>query len=215
MKPANDSTKDYKALVQRGYDLCAAAYDQARQGEANPELTLLTSRLEDGATVLDIGCGAGVPIAWTLAQRFIVTGVDISSEMVNRARVNVPYATFTPGDIMSLEFPPSYFDAAVAFYLIFHLPREEHPELLHRIYGWLKPGGYLLATVANFSEAPYTEDDFHGVTMYWSNYGLEDYKKMITEIGFTLLETTVIGHGYREAHQVPDEHHPLIFAQKD
>ena len=165
MKQANDPNTDYKALVRQGYDLCAAVYEKARWAETNPELTLLTSRLSYGATVLDVGCGAGVPIARALAERFIVTGVDISCEMISRAHVNVPEGRFILRDIMSVEFPPSCFDAAVAFYSIFHLPREEHPCLFQRIHGWLKPGGYLLATVSQFSEAPYTEDDFHGVTI--------------------------------------------------
>jgi len=214
LKPANDSEMDYKDLVRRGYNSCAAEYDKSRRREAGPELTLLTNRLRDGAAVLDIGCGAGVPIARTLVQRFAVTCVDFSGEMISRARVNVPQATFILGDIMSAELPPSHFDAAVAFYSIFHLPREEHPELLRRIYGWLKPGGYLLATLSYLNEAPYTEDDYMGVTMYWSNYGLEDYKKIIEEVGFTLLETTVVGHGYQAEAQASDERHPLVFARK-
>lgn len=213
MQPANDPKVDYKALVQRSYDLCAATYEEARKAEAIPELDFLTGRLTSGAQVLDIGCGAGVPIARTLAQRLQVTGVDISSEQIRRARMNVPEGTFIQGDIMSATFPSASFDAAVAFYTIFHLPREEHPELLRRIYGWLKPGGYLLATVTLFAEAAYTEHDFFDVTMYWSNYGLEDYKTILAQIGFKLLDTTVIGHGYTEEKQTPAEQHPLIFAQ--
>jgi len=214
LKPADDSQINYKDLVRRGYNSCAAEYDKSRRREAGPELSLLTGQLCDGAAVLDIGCGAGVPVAKTLAQRFAVTGVDISGEMINRARTNVPQATFILGDIMSVELPPSRFDAAVAFYSIFHLPREEHPELLQRIYGWLKPGGYLLATLSYLDEASYTEDDFFGVTMYWSNYGLEDYKRIIEEVGFALLETTVVGHGYGAEVQASEERHPLVFARK-
>lgn len=213
MKPANDPNVDYKALVQRGYDECAAAYQKARRAEANPELDLLIRRLAAGAQVLDIGCGAGIPIAQTLAQRFRVTGVDISGEQIRRAQLNVPLGTFIQGDIMSVTFPSASFDAIVAFYTIFHLPREEHPELLRRIYQWLKPGGYLLATVTSSAEAGYTEDDFFGVTMYWSNYELEDYKAILTEIGFKLLENNVIGHGYTAEEETPPEQHPLIFAQ--
>ena len=213
MQPANDPDVDYKALVQHGYDLCAASYEEARQGEANPELDLLAHRLTNRAQVLDIGCGAGVPIARTLAQRFRVTGVDISSEQIRRARKNVPEGTFIQGDIMSVTLPSAGFDAAVVFYTIFHLPREEHPALLRRICEWLKPGGYLLATVTPVAEAAYTEANFFGVTMYWSNYGLEDYRAILTQTGFKLLETTAIGHGYTEATQTQAEHHPLIFAQ--
>ncbi len=161
MQPANDPAVDYKALVQRGYDLCAASYEEARQGEADPDLDLLIRRLTNGAHVLDIGCGAGVPIARTLAQRFRVTGVDISSEQIRRARRNVPEGTFIQGDIMSVTFPSADFDAAVAYYTIFHLPREEHPELLQRLYGWLKPGGYLLAIGHGYTEEKQTPAEHH------------------------------------------------------
>jgi hypothetical protein len=134
--------------------------------------------------------------------------------MTDRARENVPTGTFIHSDIMSVDLPLSHFAAAVAFYSIFHLPREEHAELFRRIYGWLKPEGYLMATVTTSNEAAYTEDDFFGVTMYWSNYGLNEYKQLLDGIGFNLLETTVIGHGYDDVHQMADERHPLIFAQK-
>jgi SAM-dependent methyltransferase len=227
MKSANDPNVNYKARVQAGYDRAAAAYAEARRGASHPELRLLTERLPIGAAVLDIGCGAGVPIAQALAQKFAVTGVDISGEQIRLARTNVPQGIFLHGDIMALDFPPASFDAVVSFYALFHLPREEHPELLRRIHGWLRPGGLppkadafrrsapggcLLATVTQTAEEAYTEDDFFGVTMYWSNYGLDDYRRLLTEIGFVLLDTTVIGHGYGDEH--PAEVHPLIFAQK-
>lgn len=85
--------------------------------------------------------------------------------------------------------------------------------MLRRIFQWLKPGGYLLATLTYFAEAAYTEDDFFGVRMYWSNYGLDDYKTILTGIGFNLLETTVAGHGYTAEQRAPSEQHPLILAQ--
>ncbi len=213
MQPANDPTVDYKALVQKSYDRIAAVYEEARTGTVHLEVDLLMQKLADGASILDIGCGAGVPIAQTLAQRFHVTGVDISGEQIRRAKLNVPAATFIHGDMMAVDFPPASFDGVVAFYSIFHLPREEHPELLRRIHTWLKPGGYLLATFSQFSESAYTEDDFFDVTMYWSNYGLNEYTMLLTQIGFTLLDSTVTSHGYAEAQQAPTEYHPIIFAQ--
>ena len=214
MRPANDSSVDYKLLVRSGYDLCAAAYHESVRHEAGRELDSLTERLEDGATVLDIGCGAGVPFARALGKRFAVTGVDISSEMLKRARANVPQATFIHGDIMAVEFSPSSFDAAVAFYSIFHLPREEHRKLFRRIYSWLKPGGHLLCSLTRSSEEPYTEDNFHGVTMYWSNYSLQEYEEILIRTGFNLLETSMIGHGYADGYDGPEERHPLVLAQK-
>jgi cyclopropane fatty-acyl-phospholipid synthase-like methyltransferase len=215
MQPANDSNIDYKALVQQGYDVCADAYEEARRDAVTPELGLFTCHLTDNARVLDIGCGAGVPITQELARQYRVTGVDISLEQIRRARRNVPAGTFVQGDIMSVDFPPAYFEGVVAFYAIFHLPREEHPELFRRIHTWLKTGGYLLVTVAHAAEAPYTEENFFGVTMYWSNYGLDDYETILREVGFMVLETSVVGHGYADEKLTLAEQHPIILAQAD
>lgn len=214
MRPATDPSIDYKLIVQRGYDQCAGAYHLARGGEACSELEPLIRQLKDGADVLDIGCGAGVPISRALSRRFAVTGVDISSEMVQKATVNVPAGSFIHADIMSIGFSPACFDAAVAFYSIFHLPRREHPDLFRRIHGWLRPGGYLLATLTLSAEEPYLEDDFFGVPMYWSNHSLEDYRRILAATGFAVLGVTAVGHGYTETHPASVERHPLVLARK-
>ena len=78
MRPANNPCTDYRALVRMSYDQLAPAYAEARGGTDHPELEWLQSRLDDGSSVLDIGCGAGVPITRSLAKRFAVTGVDVS-----------------------------------------------------------------------------------------------------------------------------------------
>jgi ubiquinone/menaquinone biosynthesis C-methylase UbiE len=213
MRLANDPTIDYKALVRQAYDTCSVDYDNSRSRVAPPELNLLTSHLKKGAAVLDIGCGAGVPITSTLAKQYFVTGVDISNGMIARARSNVPDATFINDDIMSVIFPPSSFDAAVAFYSIFNIPRDEHPALLRRILGWLKPGGVFLATFSFNDDSSYT-DDFFGVTMYWSNYGLKVYNSFLVKEGFKSLKTIVIGGGYWDAAKASKERHPLILAKK-
>ena len=214
MTRTDDSEADYRALVKRGYDACAESYEGARRANPEVEIGALLDQLNDGGAALDIGCGAGIPAARFLAERFSVTGVDVSSEMVRRARRNVPTGDFLCDDIMSVDFPPSSFDVAVALFSIFHLPREEHSELFRRIYRWLVPGGHLLCTLSHRSEEGYTEDDFFGVTMYWSIYSLEEYRKMLAEIGFTLLATSTTGSGYQDAAYAINEDHPLVLAQK-
>ena len=206
MTRTDDSEADYRALVKRGYDACAESYENARRADPEVEIGRLLNQPNDGGAVLDIGCGPGVLIARFLAQRFSVTGVDVSSEMVRRARRNVPTGEFICADIMSVDFPPRTFDVVVAFYSVFRLPREEHSDLFRRIHRWLVPGGHLLCTLGHKSEAGYTEDDSFDVTMYWSNYGLEEYEKMLNAIGFTLLATSTVGN--------INESHPLVFAQR-
>jgi cyclopropane fatty-acyl-phospholipid synthase-like methyltransferase len=214
VKPANDPSVDYRALVREGYDACASDFAAARMREDAPGLELLLPRLAKGSRVLDLGCGAGVPIAAALAREHRVVGVDFSAEQIRRARANVPTAEFIEADLMSLDLPAGSFDAAVAFYSIFHLPREEHEPFLARVHRWLQPGGHLLATVTRVREAAYTEDGFFGVRMYWSNWSRDDYVRMLESLGFDLLETRELGHGYGDSEARRPEAHPLLFARK-
>src|SRR4051812_11240585 len=166
---------DPKALVACGYDRCAADYEASRQVHAGPEIGLLSDYLTEGESVLDIGCGSGIPVARKLAHRFKVVGIDISAEQIRRAHDNVPSGTFIHGDVMSVALPPNYFDAVVSFYSLFHIPREEHPELFRRIHKWLKPRGFILLTATLHKEEDAIEDNFFGVPMFYSNFGVADY----------------------------------------
>ncbi len=211
MKPALDSTIDYKRLVAEGYNICAASYEQARRETSHPEIKWLKSQLPNRAHVLDIGCGSGLPVTRELAKRFLVTGVDISAEQIRRARENVRHAEFFHSDIMALDFPAASFDAVVALYVIFHLPRGEHDRLFRNIRRWLKPDGYLLATLSQQPQEAYTEDDFFGAEMFWSNYGMTEYRAMLAEAGFEILSVAQARNGYDA--DFPEEMHPLVICR--
>ncbi|MCY3782299.1 MAG: class I SAM-dependent methyltransferase [Chloroflexi bacterium] len=200
--------------MRRGYDACARAYHESRKAQAPTEIRGLLERLEDGAAVLDVGCGSGVPIAKSLAERHRVTGVDVSGKMVRLARRQVPSGDFRCADVVSTTFEPSSFDAVVALYSIFHIPREAQLALFRRLHRWLKAGGYLLCTLSHHSEPGYTEGDFHGVTMYWSNYGLGEYLGTLANSGFVVLETSSTACGCDETDRGTVEDHPLVLAQR-
>jgi SAM-dependent methyltransferase len=145
---------------------CLEWIQTARSKERARYTSALLDELPFGAKVLDLGCGAGVPTTWELAQRFNVTGVDISARQISLAQQNVPEAHFVQADITQLDFPPASFDAVAAFYSIIHVPRQEQPKLLQDIASWLRPGGLLVATMGTHSiKADYAED-FLGVLMY-------------------------------------------------
>jgi ubiquinone/menaquinone biosynthesis C-methylase UbiE len=200
-----------KTFVAEGYDACGDAYSAARETASVAWLALVTERLASGAAVLDIGCGSGVPVARTLAQTFAVTAVDISAAQIERARRNVPRATFIHGDIMNLAFPQASFDAVVMLYTLFHLPRDEQPALLAKIKRWLKPDGLLLATLARTSHHGYVEDDFFGTSMYWSHFAEADYDPILRQAGLAVIERRKIGHGY--SIDAKSEVHPLVLCR--
>ena len=105
MKPADDPTIDYKVLVQRGYDLCADAYDEARRTEAHPELALLTSRLGDGATVLDVGLAPHqLPMFEGMLRRLTLEEMEGVDEAVKGLPTNMgaDLSVIPAGSLMSL-----------------------------------------------------------------------------------------------------------------
>ena len=153
---------DPKVIVEQGYDRVAERYaawtGESWTGTRARYGSLLLERLPAGATLLELGCGTGIPATREFARHFTVTGVDISGRSIELARQNVPGATFLHADMGTLDFPPASFDAIVAFLSIIHLPRKEHAPLLHCIAAWLRPGGLLVATMgAGESDDGYEE----------------------------------------------------------
>jgi ubiquinone/menaquinone biosynthesis C-methylase UbiE len=186
---------EHKRMVEAGYDQIAEQY-LAVKGAYDPvtraALDEMARGLPDGAAVLDLGCGAGVPVTEWLAQRFAVTGVDISARQLELARARVPGATFIKADMAALDFPPGTFDAVVSFYAIIHVPREEQAALLARIHRWLKPGGAFLALWA-MGDWEGTEPDWEGwgAPMWWSHYGQEANLAMLRAAGFAIESADV------------------------
>lgn len=163
-----------KAIVARGYDAVGRRYaelaERSAAGVRQKYEAVLLDALPPGSRVLDLGCGAGVPTTRRLAERFAVTGIDISERQVRRARRNVPDATFVRADMAQAAFHNDSFDAVAAFYSVMHLPREEQAAMLARASSWLRPGGLLVATLGvEPVEAAY-EKVWLGVTMFWSSF---------------------------------------------
>jgi ubiquinone/menaquinone biosynthesis C-methylase UbiE len=171
--------------VQAGYDALAPAFAAwAARIEGDPWdrfLDELASLLEDGAHILDLGCGAG-RVAQRLDDRFEVTGVDVSGEHLRLARLNAPAATFLHGDFARLDFPDRSFDAVTALYSFVHVPRQEHAALLGRIVRWLKPGGLFLASLSHVGGTDRTEQ-WLGVEMFFSGWDAETNNRLVREAG--------------------------------
>ena len=68
-----------------------------------------------------------------LSERFRITGVELSSRVVQLARRNIPSATFVRADMTSVEFPPERFDGVCVFYSLTHLPPGGFPICWERL----------------------------------------------------------------------------------
>jgi SAM-dependent methyltransferase len=184
---------DPSDVVARGYDRVAKAYAALERGDAWPRMNWVhdvLDRLPPGSRVLDIGCGSGIPATRELAREHVATGVDVSARQIELARQCVPHTRFIHGDILSCTFPESEFDAVVALYVLDHVPRERHAELLRRIAWWLKPGGLLLFTVET-EDSPDTVAEWLGVDMYFSCYDEQTTRAIVESVGFEIVRHAI------------------------
>ena len=183
-----------KDIVERGYDQIGAEYERwsekATDHARGHYASVLLDGLSDDAAVLYLGSGSGELLTRRLAERFQVTGVELSSRMVELARQNVPDATFIRSDMATVEFAPESFDGICAFYSLTHLPPEELPTLLHRVAYWLRPGGLFVASMGNDADPGSIEDDWvAGVPMYFASCTAEENEEMVREAGLRLTST--------------------------
>lgn len=72
--------------------------------------------LSSGHSILDVGCGLGDFLKWSLGQGMELdyVGIDISSEMISLAKEAHPASPFILSSIFELDRPPSSFDYAFA-----------------------------------------------------------------------------------------------------
>lgn len=179
---------DPKDIVERGYDRIGADYERWSEGatdQARERYTkVLLGGLPEDAAVLDLGSGSGELLTRRLAGRFRVTGVELSSRMVELARRNVPEATFVRADMASVEFAPESFDGVCAFYSLTHLPPEELPAVFRSVAAWLRPGGLFVASVGVAEDPGSVEDDWiTGVPMYFAARSAETNERLVEEAG--------------------------------
>ncbi|MGI8926831.1 MAG: class I SAM-dependent DNA methyltransferase [Tepidiformaceae bacterium] len=206
------SPTEQKRRVAAGYDKVSIAYraddfDYANSGYQRI-LALILLELSPADHVVELGCGCGVPVAQALSPRCRLTGVDLSAVQLARARALVSAARFLRADMATLHFRPRSLRAVVAFWSIIHVPLEDQPRLLSRVFDWLQPGGLFLATVG-FREWVGSEPDWHGVpgaTMYWSHADRATYLRWFEEAGFLVEHEDFVPEG--------DGGHTVFFARK-
>ncbi|NYI77618.1 bifunctional NAD(P)/FAD-dependent oxidoreductase/class I SAM-dependent methyltransferase [Nocardioides panzhihuensis] len=127
-----------------------AGSDHVWSGKVNKVLGDVAPGLEPG-TALDLGCGEGADVIWLAQQGWRATGIDISSNAVDRARqaalasgLTEEQARFVASDLAGLDGSGGYDLVTASFFQSpVELPRAD---ILRRAAGLVNTGGHLLIT---------------------------------------------------------------------
>ncbi len=152
----------------------------------------ISALLPAGTSVLDLGCGTGVPTAKVLTESdHRVVGVDIAEGMLRLAREQVPAAEFVHANFAELPADFGKFEAVTAFFSLLMLSRADIERTLDKIAGWLTPGGYFGLGMVNF-DADSIPIEFMGVPVTVSGYLEPDLKALLETHGFTVLDIETV-----------------------
>jgi len=95
------------------YDRIGRDYDVTRQ--ADPEIVRrlrVHLQLRDGRPVLDVGCGTGNYTIALAETGLMMTGADVSREMIRQAERKSDRVKWVQADAEALPFPDGTFDGA-------------------------------------------------------------------------------------------------------
>jgi SAM-dependent methyltransferase len=137
------------------------------------------------STVLDLGCGTGIPVSKILIDEgMTVYGIDASPTLVRAFRQNFPNTSVICESIEDSLFFNRKFDAIIAWGLFFLLSETAQATLIPKAADALHTGGKLLFT------APHMQVEWmDAMTGRRSvSLGAEKYKELLSVSGFSLLE---------------------------
>ncbi|BAQ64717.1 class I SAM-dependent methyltransferase [Geminocystis sp. NIES-3709] len=105
------------------------------------QLALQNLQITSNTKILDLCCGAGQTTKFLVAYSQQVTGLDISSIALEKAKKNVPQAKFVEGFAQKMPFSDNYFDIVHSSVALHEMTTAELEEIFQEAYRVLKPQG--------------------------------------------------------------------------
>lgn len=153
------------------------------------QLALQGLYLDSDAEILDLCCGSGQTTEFLVKLSQNVTGLDASPLSLQRAKNNVPSATYVEAFAEDMPFADNSFDVVHTSAALHEMQPQQLRKIIAEVYRVLKPG------------AVFTLADFHPPTNPWFWPGIAVFFWLFeTETAWELLKTDLPGllkeHGF-------------------
>ena len=192
----------------------AAAYDKIAQHWDRPEFNSAYGIAQheralrfapQAGDAIDIGCGGSGRIVDLLLRRgYRAEGLDLSGEMLRRARARHPQVQFHHADICGWEFPRRYAFIS-AWDSIWHVPLRSQLGVLRKILSGLAPNGVLIFTTAGIERPSEVTNPCFGEPLYHAAPGIPAVLRTLADCACACRHV--------EYDQYP-ENHVYVIAQK-
>ncbi|TAN04574.1 MAG: class I SAM-dependent methyltransferase [Rhodanobacteraceae bacterium] len=140
-----------------------------------------------GGSVLDIGCGAGEPIARYVSEcGYAITGVDSSTAMIAKFRARLPGQQALVSDMRTLSLG-RLFHGTLVWDSFFHLNHEDQRRMFPVFRSHAAPRAALMFT----SGTAYGEaiGRLEGEPLYHASLDAAEYRKLLDDTGFDVVAT--------------------------
>jgi SAM-dependent methyltransferase len=161
----------------------------ARPWNDKPWHDRFAALLPNGASVLDLGCGSGAPVAQQLAQHgFAVTGVDSSPTLIAMGRARLPDHTWLVADMRALVLQQR-FDGILAWDSFFHLCPDDQRKMFAIFARHAGPMALLM-----FDSGPKHGEaigSYRGDPLYHASLDAAEYTALLDQADFEVVAHVV------------------------
>jgi len=173
---------------RRAWEELSTTYAERRDPDGS-DADLIDDLLADlppEPVVLDVGCGDGARTLANLPAGSL--GLDFARRGLSLASDTVPNSRLLQADMLSIPLAEESVDAVTAYYAVFHVPRDRHPDVFREFARVLRPSGTLLMTLPS-GRFQTVRRGWMGGSMFFSAPGRQETLAQLREAGFTDLRT--------------------------
>ncbi|MEH1951840.1 MAG: class I SAM-dependent methyltransferase [Nostoc sp.] len=193
--------RDWSYRYQWLYDGISRLAALSVGGEARfRQLALQGLTIHSDSQVLDLCCGSGQTTEFLVKTSQNVTGLDASPKSLQRARLNVPEASYVEAFAEEMPFADNLFDVVHTSVALHEMQPQQLRKIINEVYRVLKPGGVF--TLVDF-HAPTNPIFWPGISVFLWLFETEtawellktDLAELLAKTGFEVSKSTLYAGG--------------------
>jgi ubiquinone/menaquinone biosynthesis C-methylase UbiE len=147
------------------------------------------SGLPQNSKVLDIGCAFGRDTKFFTDNSFDTIGIDLSENMIEKAKDFSPSSKFYVMDMQNLDFDNQSFDGVWCSAALLHLNKNDGITALKEIKRVLKKDGFLYLNLKEgIGEKVIVDERYQNSEKFYSYYQESEIKDLLSKFNFKIID---------------------------